>query len=506
MQYERINNTSLRSMTKKLKIGLVQNNPITADLTLNLRQIVQGYRECLEHGADIVIASAHALCGAGVKDLAKRHSFLQQTEDAIETLAAELSNTPLILGAYTYPKSFIRIFEDDEDCNGETSIVHGAPEEGELVPFLLEDGDVTELNAAETININGANVYIDLHELEVLIDDEDVDLIVHLPVTSWHAKLAQENEENRLWEAEQNKATVVCVRPVATTDGIIYGGGSGVYLPGNVTHTRLPYFEPAARVARISSTSTARALPADEELLSLALEQGIRDTMKLNYFNGVCLSLDEPHSLLLAALCAEAVGASNVHGISFSQEANRAESLHIVTKYFKETELSQDMQAEFGGTMEDILRSRQHNTLLTTYADRHGLLPLSAITRHDIMLNNFVLYGNAGGYLAPLGNMYEMDAYMLSTYLNEKYDGLFGVLKQPENPEQDRIIHELADRNISAGALLNDHVCPFSENDVRAVQRRIIASAQKRTQLPTVLRIDAEYQRIELPTNHRLND
>ena len=127
-------------MTKKLKIGLVQNNPITADLTLNLRQIVQGYRECLEHGADIVIASAHALCGAGVKDLAKRHSFLQQTEDAIETLAAELSNTPLILGAYTYPKSFIRIFEDDEDCNGETSIVHGTPEEGELVPFLLEDG------------------------------------------------------------------------------------------------------------------------------------------------------------------------------------------------------------------------------------------------------------------------------------------------------------------------------------------------------------------------------
>ena len=73
-------------MSKKLKIGLIQNDPITADLSRNLRQIVQGYRECLEHGADIVVASAHALCGAGVKDLAKRISFLQQTEDAIETL------------------------------------------------------------------------------------------------------------------------------------------------------------------------------------------------------------------------------------------------------------------------------------------------------------------------------------------------------------------------------------------------------------------------------------
>ncbi len=493
-------------MSKKLKIGLIQNDPITADLSRNLRQIVQGYRECLEHGADIVVASAHALCGAGVKDLAKRISFLQQTEDAIETLAAELSNTPLIVGAYALPQTFTQIFGEDSDCEDEPAYVFNEATEGRIVPYLLENGDVTELTAAETIDINGVNVYIDMHELEVLIDDEDVDLIVHMPTTSWHTKLAQENEENRLWEATQNNAPVVCVRPVATADGVIYGGGSGVYLPGNVTHTRLPFFEPAAKVARISSTSTARALPTDEELLTLALEHGIRDTMRLNGYVGVCLSLDEPHSLLLAALCAEAVGASNVHGISFTQEKNRAESLHIVTKHFKETESSQETQAEFADTMEEVLRSRQRNTLLITYADRHGLLPLSAITRHDIMLNNFVLYGNAGGYLAPLGNMYEMDAYMLSTYFNEKHDGLFGTLKQPEHPEQDRIIHELADRNISAGALLNDHVCPFSESDVRSVQRRIIASAQKRTQLPMVLRIDAEYQRLDIPTIHRLND
>ncbi len=493
-------------MSRKLKIGIIQNDPITADLSRNLRQIVQGYRECLDHGADIVIASAHALCGAGVKDLAKRHSFVQQTEDAIETLAAELSSTPLILGAYAATKPIMQIFEDMDEFNGETGYLVGNPEESMLVPFLLENGDVTELTPSEVVEIDGTRFYVDLHELELLIDDQDVDVIVHLPVTSWHTSLAQENESNRLWEATANKATVVCVRPVATADGVIYGGGSGVYLPGNVTHTRLPFFEASSKVANTGSTSTARALPANEELLTQALEQGIRDTMRHNGYVGVCLSLDEPHSLLLATLCAEAVGASNVHGISFSQEANHAEKLNIVSKHFKETELNQDVQAEFGNALEDVIRSRQRNTLLTTYADRYGLLPLSSITRHDIMMNNFVLYGNAGGYLAPLGNMYEMDAYLLCKYFNEKYDGLFGTLKEPENPGQDRIIHELADRNISAGALLHEHVCPFSEDDVRAVQRRIIASAQKRTQLPMVLRIDAEYQRLNIPAHHRLND
>ena len=66
------------------KIGIIQNAPLPGDFSNNLRAIVQGYRECLDHGADIVVAPAAALCGLEPQSLATRSSFLAQTQAAAE--------------------------------------------------------------------------------------------------------------------------------------------------------------------------------------------------------------------------------------------------------------------------------------------------------------------------------------------------------------------------------------------------------------------------------------
>ena len=122
------------------------------------------------------------------------------------------------------------------------------------------------------------------------------------------------------------------------------------------------------------------------------------------------------------------------------------------------------------------------------------------------MLGNYTIYGESCGYLAPLGNLYEIDLYLLCHQLREKHSEIIPAMPIPAENGQDRIIHELADKNIAANQLLSDYVCPFKENDVRQVQRRIIASAQKRTQIPTVLYVDEANQRKTYPHNHRLND
>ena len=83
-----------------MKIGIIQTTPLTADFSNNVRQIIQGYRDCINHGATLVVASAYALCGAGAKDLASRTSFLQQAETAIEYLSSELGEVPLITASY----------------------------------------------------------------------------------------------------------------------------------------------------------------------------------------------------------------------------------------------------------------------------------------------------------------------------------------------------------------------------------------------------------------------
>lgn len=487
-----------------MKIGIIQTAPLTADFSNNVRKIVQGYRDCMDHGFDLVVAPAHALCGAGVKDLADRTSFLEQTQTALEYLSKEINGAPLLLASYVPMPNFMAY--EDEDEFEDDELMGAVPQQGLLVPYLVESHSVTELEEAATVEINGVNVYVDLNDMEVYIDDEDPDVIVHLPTRSWDSQAAAVNEERRQWEAKTNGVPVVCVQHVSTCEGIIYAGGSAVYSADGHTHTRLNFFEADNAVADLDAVPTARALPKPEELLNSALVKGIRDTVLNNKYEGACISLDNANSLLLSLLCVEALGAANVHGFTFSEPSPSIRSLGINIHTMSLQGTAQNLASGLEGVEAPILEERIKNAITISYADSHALMPMTSITRNELMMGNFVLYGDTSGYLAPLGNLYQMDVHTLCRLYQEKIANVFDTLSEPSAPEIDRIIHELADRNISAGSLIRDYMCPFDENSIRMVQRRIVSSAFRRTQTPMILHVDKEEERNDLPSHHRLND
>lgn len=488
-------------MSTHLKIGLIQSSPATADFPNNLRQIVQGYRECLDHGADLVVASAYALCGAEPKALASRASYLRQSEAALDNLSRELGDTPLILAAYT------PVFEEDDEFVAQLV----SSQVGVLTPMLLENGEITELSELDTVEINGCSVYVDFSsEVSPGHDTskpevEELDLLIHLSTAPWYAGAAAAEEDEYKWQAQDCGIPVICVHHVGTADGNIYAGGSAVYSPQGTTLARLPFFENCNRVVTLNARTQAKALPTEQELLCRALERGIRDTVRSNGYGGVSLNLDSPHADLLAAICTEALGRSNVVGITGNSESHIAKALRITCHPLPLAPL-QAQAAECLGEASEELSSRISAVLQFTLAEKRGLMHLSALTRRDLMTGNFTLYGESCAHFAPFGNLYEMDLYLLRKYLHEKYADLFGPLKEPNSPETDRIIHELTDCNISATALLHERISPFSENDVRIIQRKIIASALKRTQTPMVLHADRPSERHTLPVAHRMND
>ena len=494
-------------MSKNLKIGIIQNTPLTADLSNNLRQIVQGYRDCLDHGADLIIAPACALCGADVLDLASRQSFIRQTRAALDNLARELGETPLILGAYSPLFSHdddFTLLTNEEDQPDLTYSRESRPT-SLLTPYLLESNEVTELEEATCFDLDGTNIYIDLDDEIALPEDQEPDLIIHLPSLPWFAGAATTEEEARQWEARNNGTPVICVRHVGASQGNLYSGGSAVYSPSGTTISRLPFFTGANRVVNLATTPRAKALPTEQELLYLAIERGIRDSVRNNGYSGVCLNLDHANAPLLAAICVESLGRSNVLGFSEEKSPHAAAALNISCRCLPTGKLVTDA-AELTQESASVLSPRLAAALQFTIAESRGLLYLSPLSRRDFMTGNFSLYGDSAGLLAPLGNLYEMDLHMLRCYIAESHPDLFGPLKEPEQPQTDRIIHELVDRNISAGELLCERVCPFQENDVRLVQRKIIASALKRTQIPLVLHADPATEQPTLPISHRLND
>ncbi|MBR5184727.1 MAG: hypothetical protein IKW19_00375 [Akkermansia sp.] len=489
------------------KIGIIQNAPLPGDFSVNLRAIVQGYRECLDHGADIVVASSAALCGVEPHNLVTRRSFINQTKAALETLSRELGHAPLLLAAYTLT------IGDDElyvgmagDGDEETDPWMQNDRSIQLVPYLLEKDCVTELENNGIVLINGSSFYVDTSDEDIL-PAEDNDFIVRMPCTPWFAGAATADKESRTWEATMAGSVVICCRPVGSVGGNVYGGGSGVYSTQGEILQRLPFFEAAAKVVDISKPAVVRHLPQEEELMCGALERGIRDNVRNNGFTGVCVPMDDDNSALLAVLCIEALGISNVSGISFDKENKLAEKLGITSFTAQLDDLQNAAATALGGEGSQFLQKRLQTAIGMTHAESRGIMLCSTLNRRQIMLGDFCMYGESGGHLAPLGNLYDVDIYLLSVYLKEKYSHVFGALAEPPHGTTNRIIHELADLNTAPTSLLNaENNYLFKENDVRLIQRKLLASALKRTQMPIIVHVDAPSEQLTFPVTHRLND
>lgn len=500
-------------MSKFLKkIGIIQSRSLPGAFPDNLRQIVQGYRECLDHGADIVIAPLTALSGPATGDLKRRRSFLRQMEEAAETLAAELAvtDTPLLTGYCINP--FLTLPDDDDDDSAwemDDGLLYDAEEEDYsmhasviTVPCLIHRGTIRILTDGGTATIGNILCHITSSGEESLPDGE-VDLIVHMPETPWH-NLSTEKEQNiYCWESHASQAPVVCVHPVGSESGQLFGGGSALYHRNKLVGL-LPLFETACCTLRIPTSPKSTGIKTPELITQVekALLFGIRDTVQQQGYTGVCLSLDTRNSKLLAYLCVQALGADNVFGISFTGE----EYPGIKCMNIQADELLKLAGKHLSTNDSGALEQRLKASLMSAIAEEKRLMLLSTLDRHSIMLGDFELYGESCGYLAPLGNLYRIDSFLLCRHIADREPDMLHAIPEPTQPEQDRIIHDLSERNISASDILLNNRDGLQENTVRSIQRKIAASALKRTQLPLILRLAAPSEQLSIPLSNRLND
>lgn len=487
------------------KIGLIQNAPLPGDFSANLRHIVQGYRDCLDHGAQLVIAPAAALCGLEPRSLTGRSSFMKQMRAAMVTLSRELGSAPLLLGGYSDVIAEEELWEAGENDYYDTA---ADPDSAVVpVPYLLEHDSVTELEDGEITDILGTSVYVTIGDEEMLPDGPNLDMMVQLSTAPWYTGAEQKEADACSWQARVNQAVFISSHATGTAGQRLFSGGSAVYGKDGSVLSRLPFFETAAKVVNLSARYAAEPLPDSVDMLRMALERGLRDTVRNNGYSGVCVPQDAPNSTLLTALAVSALGSGNVCGISFKGQTAATECLHTDSLTPDASGLTAAANAIFRREEAGAaLTARMETLLMLTLAEERGMMLLSPLDRSSLMTGHFSLYGESGGHLAPLANLYRIDIYMLSKRFSEQHPDLFGSLEEPARPEQDRIIHELADRNISPSELLSNNGMLFKENDVRLIQRQMIASELKRTQLPVVLHVDAPEQQHRFPISHRLND
>lgn len=142
-------------------------------------------------------------------------------------------------------------------------------------------------------------------------------------------------------------------------------------------------------------------------------------------------------SALVAALAAEALGAENVTGLimpsgfstlhSVSDAVDLAENLgmkyHIIPiekiydKVIKEIDPIFEGDYHWDNTQEN-LQARIRGLILMAYSNRKGALLLNTSNKSELAVGYGTLYGDLSGALMVIADIYKLQVYALSNYIN----------------------------------------------------------------------------------------
>ncbi len=492
-------------MKKYAKIGIVQNFSICGDFSRNLRAIVQGYRDCIDQGADVVVASAYSLTGAQSRDLCQRDSFLHQSKLALSALAQEINCAPLIVASYSKEltageQEELAAIYGDSHYELEVSC--------RLTPFLLTDGMVMQLHEAEVISLMGMSFCIEIGDEESVLDMPALDFSLRLGTQSWHTRAVSSADESRRWEAQMNGTPLVSVHAVGLAEGCLYAGGSAVYGATGELLGRLDYFREDSRVIALDAPALPAELPSESELLRQALVLSIQKSVQQGGYKGVCLAMDHVYAPLLLLLACEAVGVSHVQAICYGAQDAHAASLGVDCQLLDVDVLAEQLreQAHLADTQSEVTRQRLRACSTMGIAESQHTLLLAALHRQQIILGDFTLFAHSCAHLLPLGSLDESEICQLIAWLAGCYPEYFTDSYRARRPEWESVIHETYDVNRGFSQLMHEHPERYQEHDVRYVQRRCAAAAAKRAPLPLVISTKAEAQQHDYPCVHRLLD
>lgn len=144
-------------------------------------------------------------------------------------------------------------------------------------------------------------------------------------------------------------------------------------------------------------------------------------------------------SALVAALAVEALGPEHVTGILMPSQFSTMHSIndavelsnnlgikyHIVpiekiyTRYMQELVPTFDWDNRWDNTQEN-LQARIRGTILMAYSNRHGALVMNTSNKSEMAMGYGTLYGDLCGALMVLGDLYKVEVYELSRYINRQ--------------------------------------------------------------------------------------
>ena len=504
-----------------MKIGLLQLNSTIGDFAANRQKLLVGYEDACARGAEFVLAPELFLCGYPPRDLLLRADFVDSNLAALAETSKNIGAIPLCVGYVDQnPERPGRALRNSAAVLQKGKIVWRAHK------CLLPTYDVFDedryFEPAKTITpfeFNGHKLGITI--CEDIWNDQDfwperlyrrdpikeliaqgAEVIINISASPWHDGKERVRQEMLQRVARDEGVPLAYVNLVGANDELIFDGHSvALDARGEVVASGKGFDEDVfvadletggsrgneAQTKENSGTphvvSHSVNFPAREQQLFAALSIGIRDYVHKCGFKSAIVGLSGGiDSALVAVLAADALGPDKVMGISmparYSSEGSKsdaealAKNLGIryevlpIEMVFQSVE--KQLAGVFAGTQpneaEENVQSRLRGMTLMALSNKFGALVLTTGNKSEMAVGYCTLYGDMCGALAPLADVFKMDVYRISRWVNREREIIpaASIAKppsaelRPNQKDQDSLPpYEILDRILDAYVVQN---------------------------------------------------
>jgi NAD+ synthase (glutamine-hydrolysing) len=467
----------------QIRLALAQLNPVVGDLIGNSAKCLEAVKNAAAQGADVVVLPEMIITGYPVEDLALRPSFQNASELATKDFALALKATGL--GEVLVFVGYLRRTNDTE------AKTLGVPRGGPMnCAAVIYDGKIQTSYAKHHLPNYGVfdeyRYFVPGND-SILIRAFGVDIAVAIcedlwqdggPVSQVKANGAgllvvlngspyeRDKDDVRLnlvkRRALEADAPLAYVNMVGGQDELVFEGDSIIVSKTGDVIERALQFEVDMLIADLeiapagTSTNLAKgeavtvipnaAVSSDKPALTVgsrkrldpiaevysALVVSLRDYVQKNGFKSIALGLSGGiDSALVAAIAADAIGASNVYGVSmpskYSSEHSKTDAKDTADRIglnFRIVEIEPMVSAylanlDLTGLAEENLQARVRGMILMGLSNQEGHLVLATGNKSELSVGYSTIYGDAVGGFAPLMDVPKVDVWELAKWRNQ---------------------------------------------------------------------------------------
>jgi len=241
---------------------------------------------------------------------------------------------------------------------------------------------------------------------------------------------------------------IIYVNQVGSTDDIVFDGNSFVVNEAGVIVAHAERYLESTLFVPIEALEAdtpvycrgvpSRAFESDAEFFWEQAVCGIRDYVDKCGFKGIVIGESGGiDSALATALAATAIGGDRVVGITmpskYSSEGSYKDSETLCKNFGVKlytypindvfTSALSSFDAIFPpappALMEENLQARIRGKILMSFSNRYGYLVLSTGNKSEMSVGFCTVGGDMMGGLSPLSDLYKMEVYAVSKYINE---------------------------------------------------------------------------------------